>query len=169
MIDLLWKKIDTNKNTVELRELPGFGAQKSQRPDWPEYWLNVALAVAQRSTCLKFQAGAVLVGKNRKIVSTGYNGAYSGAPNCSDRHECMSESRGKACDIVHAELNAIFSATPEHAAGGILYVVATSNGELADATPCEMCFRVIRNAAIDRCVYVNALGAVLDMKIGWPV
>lgn len=48
-----------------------------------EYYLSIAAAVARRSTCLRRQYGAVII-KNDEIISTGYNGAARGEPNCCD-------------------------------------------------------------------------------------
>lgn len=168
MHKLMFQRVDSDKHAASLETVKNLAeVVAGARPDWPEYWLNIAAAVASRSTCMQCQAGAVLVDTHQKIVSTGYNGAFSGAPNCSDRGECM-EKRGRGCDIVHAECNAVLSARPESAAKGTMYVVAMHAGELADSTPCEMCFRVIRNAGIERIVYVKPDGRVLSLKTGWP-
>ena len=57
--------------------------KNSNRPSWDEYFLEIANLVAKRSTCLRRQYGAVIV-KDNIIVSTGYNGAARGEPNCID-------------------------------------------------------------------------------------
>ena len=63
-----------------------------------EYYLNIARAVAKRSTCLRRQYGAVIV-KNDEIISTGYNGSHRGADNCCDVGVCWREAHG----IPHGE------------------------------------------------------------------
>ena len=63
-----------------------------------EYYLGIAKAVAQRSTCLRRQYGAVIV-KNDRIISTGYNGSARGEPNCCDVGECWREAH----NIPHGE------------------------------------------------------------------
>lgn len=81
-----------------------------------EYYLSIAAAVARRSTCLRRQYGAVII-KNDEIISTGYNGAARGEPNCCDTGECWREANNiphgeqyEKCVAVHAEQNAIISA-----------------------------------------------------------
>ncbi|MCK4823962.1 cytidine deaminase, partial [bacterium] len=53
------------------------------RPSWPEYFMAIAKMVAKRSTCLRRQVGAILV-KERRILSTGYNGAPAGLRHCEE-------------------------------------------------------------------------------------
>lgn len=81
-----------------------------------EYYLSIAASVAKRSTCLRRQYGAVII-KNDEIISTGYNGAARGEPNCCDTGECWREANNiphgeqyEKCVAVHAEQNAIISA-----------------------------------------------------------
>ena len=59
----------------------------NKRPDKTNYYLNIAKAVAERSTCLRRRYGAVIV-KNQRIISTGYNGAPRGKENCCDAGRC---------------------------------------------------------------------------------
>ena len=61
-----------------------------QRISKDEYYLNIAAAVSQRSTCLRRRYGAVII-KNDEIIATGYNGAARGEPNCCDEGECWRE------------------------------------------------------------------------------
>lgn len=53
----------------------------NERPDWDEYFSNIAVAVSQRADCTRRQVGAVIVKANR-IVATGYNGSPAGGPSC---------------------------------------------------------------------------------------
>ncbi len=125
------------------------------------YYLDIADAVLERSTCLRRKYGAIIV-RNDEIISTGYNGAPRGRRNCSDLGRCTRESlnipsgeRYELCRSVHAEANAIISASRRDMIGAVLYLVgrdAHSNELLTDATSCSMCKRQIINAGIDRVV-----------------
>ena len=124
------------------------------------YYLDIADAALQRSTCLRRKYGAIVV-KEDEIVSTGYNGAPRGRVNCSDLGRCTREAmnipsgeRYELCRSVHAEAN-IISAARRDMLGGTLYLVgrtAADNALVADATPCAMCRRLILNAGIQRVV-----------------
>lgn len=127
------------------------------------YYLDIAETVAKRSTCLRKQFGAIIV-KNDVIVSTGYNGAPRGRQNCSDLHRCIRDELGiprgeryELCRSVHAEMNAIISASREQMLGGTLYLccIDAKSGELVPGTcSCMMCKRVVINAGIEK-VYVR--------------
>lgn len=123
-----------------------------------EYYLNIALAVSKRSTCLKRQYGAVIV-NNDEIISTGYNGSPRKYPNCHEIGNCkrmnIESNTGdySECSSVHAEQNAIISASRKEMLGATLYLAGTQNGEiLKDACPCPICSRMIINSGIDRVV-----------------
>lgn len=120
------------------------------------YYLNIARTVAQRSTCLRRNYGAILV-KDDQILSTGYNGSARGEKNCSDIEFCPREERGAKqgehyewCVAIHAEANAIMSAGRE-ARGATLYLYGqdAKTKEKIQAQPCMMCQRLIKNAGID--------------------
>ena len=119
-----------------------------------EYYRNIALAVACRSTCLRRQYGAVIV-KGDNIIATGYNGSARGEPNCCDVGECWRQAHNiphgqmyEKCVAVHAEDNAISQAGRE-AIGATLYL---EDGKPIKAEPCVMCARKIRNARIKEVV-----------------
>lgn len=129
----------------------------SKRISKDEYYLEIAKAVALRSTCLRRKYGAVIV-KDDRIISTGYNGSARGEKNCCDVGECWREAnniphgeRYEMCVAVHAEDNAISQAGRE-AAGATLYLAGFENGNVISASPCMMCARKIRNAGILRVV-----------------
>ena len=125
------------------------------------YYLDIADAALQRSTCLRRKYGAIVV-RDDEILSTGYNGAPRGRVNCSDLGRCTREElhipsgeRYELCRSVHAEANAIISAARRDMLGGTLYLVgrtASDNELVKDATPCSMCRRMIMNAGIRRVV-----------------
>lgn len=125
------------------------------------YYLDIADAVLERSTCLRRKYGAIIV-RNDEIISTGYNGAPRGRRNCSDLGRCAREElqipsgeRYELCRSVHAEANAIISASRKDMIGATLYLVgrdAKTNELLSDAMSCTMCKRQIINAGISRVV-----------------
>ena len=125
------------------------------------YYLNIAETVLERSTCLRRLYGAIIV-KNDEIISTGYNGAPRGRANCSDLGYCSREAmkiprgeRYELCRSVHAEANAIISASRRDMAGGTIYLVGRDarTGELlSDATSCSMCRRLVINAGLEKVV-----------------
>ena len=124
------------------------------------YYLNIAETVAKRSTCLRRCYGAIIV-KNDEIISTGYNGAPRGRKNCVDLGCCTREAmkipsgqRYELCRSVHAEANAIISASRRDMIGSTLYLVGReADGQLyKDAMCCSMCKRQIINAGIDKVV-----------------
>lgn len=121
------------------------------------YYLDIADSVLQRSTCLRRMYGAIIV-RNDEIISTGYNGAPRGRVNCTDAGRCArvemkipSGQRYELCRSVHAEANAIISASRRDMIGSTLYLVgrdAQTHELLPDATSCSMCRRQIINAGI---------------------
>lgn len=130
---------------------------KMNRVDKHNYYLNIAETVAARSTCLRRAFGAVIV-KNDEIVATGYNGAPRGRQNCTDLGKCIRTElniprgeRYELCRSVHAESNAIISASRQETIGSSLYLVGidvTSNDYVANSSSCSMCKRLVINAGI---------------------
>ena len=122
-----------------------------------EYYLEVAKAVSLRSTCLTRQYGAVIV-KNSEIIATGYNGSPRGEVNCCDKGFCQRYSDGSTswhndgnynkCESVHAEMNAIISASRNEMLGSTLYLYGSENGKSIICEPCPICSRLIKNAGI---------------------
>ena len=125
------------------------------------YYLDIAETVLERATCLRRVYGAIIV-KNDEIISTGYNGAPRGRQNCSDLGFCFREAmqvprgeRYELCRSVHAEANAIISASRRDMVGGTMYLVgrdARTKELLSDATSCSMCRRQIINAGLEKVV-----------------
>ncbi len=121
------------------------------------YYLDIAETVLERATCLRRIYGAIIV-KNDEIISTGYNGAPRGRQNCVDMGFCTREmmkvprgERYELCRSVHAEANAIISASRRDMVGATLYLVgrdAQTGKLLSDATSCAMCRRQVINAGI---------------------
>ena len=132
-----------------------------KRIDKENYYLDIAETVLERSTCLRRHYGAIIV-QNDEIVSTGYNGAPRGRKNCDDLNFCARErmqipsgQRYELCRSVHAEANAIISASRREVLGATLYMVCRDpkTGELiSNSTSCSMCRRLIINAGIARVI-----------------
>jgi len=131
-----------------------------------DYYLKIASEVAKRSTCLRRQYGAVIV-KNDEIIATGYNGAPRGDENCCDvgscwrdRHNIPHGEQYEKCVAVHAEANAIISASRNEMLGSTLYLYGYEgfNRPIEQPEPCIMCNRLIKNAGIVR--VINQFGEV---------
>ena len=124
------------------------------RPSWDEYFVEIARQVATRSTCLRRSVGALIV-RDKRILSTGYNGAPRGLEHC-DVVGCLREKLGipsgqrqEICRGLHAEQNAIIQAALHGVSveGGTIYVTHQ---------PCITCAKMIINSGIVRVVCANA-------------
>lgn len=134
-----------------------------ERRDKVNYYLDLAQVVSQRGTCIRRRFGAVIV-KNDEVISTGYVGAPRGRKNCSDMGICIRQKlnvprgeRYELCRSVHAEANAIISASRDKMIGSTLYLtgIEVSDGEyVKNASCCSMCRRMVINAGIEA-VYVR--------------
>jgi len=134
-----------------------------ERRDKINYYLDLAKMVSQRSTCLRRHYGAVIV-KNDEVIATGYVGAPRGRKNCTDVGECIRTKlaiprgeRYELCRSVHAETNAIISASRDKMIGSAMYLtgVEADTGEyVKNSCSCSMCKRQIINAGIET-VYVR--------------
>ncbi len=132
-----------------------------ERRDKINYYLDIADTVAARSTCLRRRYGAVIVNHDQ-IISTGYVGAPRGRQNCCDLGTCVREQlkiprgeRYELCRSVHAEMNAVISASREEMIGATLYLVGreVSTGEyVKNSVSCSLCKRVIINSGIERVI-----------------
>lgn len=131
------------------------------RIDKINYYLDIAETVTERATCLRRCWGAVIV-KNDEIISTGYNGAPRGRKNCTDVGFCIREKlnvprgeRYELCRSVHAEQNAIISASRRDTIGATLYIVgvdAKTREYVEKSMPCAMCKRTIINSGIEKVI-----------------
>lgn len=144
----------------------------SGRPDWDEYFANIAAAVSLRATCMRRRYGAVIT-KDNAIVSTGYNGAPSGMKDCLEAGECTRQEleiphgeRYELCRSVHAEANAIIRASAEELEGSTIYIAGTSCDGDAEchSEPCMMCKRMILNSKIARVVYADGNGGFSSVR-----
>ncbi|WP_028309818.1 deoxycytidylate deaminase [Desulfitibacter alkalitolerans] len=140
-----------------------------KRPTWDEYFIEIAQVVAKRSTCLRRFYGSVIV-KDRILISTGFNGSARGEANCVDVGQCVREKlkvpkgeRYELCVAVHAEQNAIINGDPVKMKNSTIYIAGFNyDGTAASGEPCLMCRRMIKNAMIERVVYLDINGQIME-------
>lgn len=141
-----------------------------------DYYLSIAAEVAKRGTCLRRNYGAVIV-KDDEIIATGYTGAPRGSLNCCDIGTCKrveldipSGQRYELCRSVHAEMNAIISASRSDMRGANLFLFGweMKDGQFSSpimlAEPCMLCKRVITNAGIMNVISYKNPDAKSDME-----
>lgn len=134
-----------------------------KRIDWDNYFMNIAVQVSLRSTCLRRRVGAVIT-KDNNIISTGYNGSPSGVPNCIDcPDQCYrtvnnipSGEKLDMCVAVHAEINAILRADKNNIKGGTAYVTTF---------PCISCAKALVQAGIKKICYIDSYTNDYTMEI----
>lgn len=127
------------------------GTQEHKRPDWDEYFMEIANVVALRSNCSRRHVAAVIV-KDKRIISTGYNGTPRGIKNCCEGGcpRCSSEAPSGTglteCLCSHGEENAIVQAA--------YHGIAVKDSTLYTTySPCLLCAKMIINAGIKEVVY----------------
>jgi len=125
----------------------------NKRPSWDEYFMQAAILVRSRSTCLRRKVGAVLV-KGRRVLATGYNGAPSGITHCEvtgclrEQLKVPSGERHELCRGLHAEQNVILQAA--------MYGISVEGSTLyITNAPCSICAKMIINAGIKEVVYAD--------------
>ena len=96
---------------------------------WNDYFLDMAKTRATRSNCIRAQVGAVIVGEDKKIKATGYNGTPSKVVSCMENGECyrvknniQSGTRYETCRSIHAEQNAIIQAGQDRCKNATMYI-----------------------------------------------
>lgn len=118
------------------------------RPSWDQYFLEIAKVISNRSTCLRAKHGSVIIDKQKRILSTGYNEAPAKLPGCGEAGCALvyRPNYGASCHrCYHAEENAI------------IYLISLQNHVLADSiyvtgTPCDQCLERICRVGIKRVV-----------------
>lgn len=118
------------------------------RPGWDTYFLGIAEAVSARSDCERSKVGAVVVGPDRRVRATGYNGAPAGKPGCAT---CPRRTSGVEpgtdyanCVAVHAEANALLYCDRADLIDATIYVTRK---------PCSDCTKLIDGAGVARVVW----------------
>jgi dCMP deaminase len=133
------------------------------RPSWDDYFMQITFQVAKRSTCPRAAVGAVIV-RDKRILTTGYNGSPSTLPHCTEVGCLM--VNGHCVRTLHAEQNAIIQ--------GALHGVNVSGSTIyVTHQPCLVCAKMIINAGIERVVYAGhypdeiAQGFLKDAGVEW--
>jgi len=138
-------------------------SDKCGRPSWDEYFMDITALVAKRSTCLRRSVGAVIV-KDKRILSTGYNGAPSGLKHCleigclREKMKVASGERHELCRGIHAEQNAIIQAAFHGVSirGASLYCTNL---------PCSICAKMIINAGIIKIYYLDGYADTISSEM----
>jgi dCMP deaminase len=134
------------------------------RPTWDEYFVAITRQVATRSTCLRRKVGAIIV-KDKRILTTGYNGAPKGVKNSLEIGTCLREELGvpsgerqEICRGLHAEQNAILQAAYHGVSikGAVMYCTTQ---------PCITCSKMIINAGIVKIYYLEDYPDPLAIQI----
>lgn len=137
--------------------------EKADRPSFIRYFMDITELVAKRSTCLRRSVGAVLV-KDKRLLSTGYNGAPSGIRHCAETG-CLREQlsvpsgeRHELCRGIHAEQNAIIQAA--------YYGVSIKDSILfCTHLPCSICTKMLINSGIKTIYYASGYADSLAMEM----
>lgn len=138
-------------------------SRKKNRPSWSTYFMDITFLVAKRSTCLRRAVGALIV-KDKRILSTGYNGAPTGIKHCieigclREQLNVPSGEKHELCRGIHAEQNAIIQA-------------AYHGVSIKDATlfctnmPCSICAKMIINAGIKKIYYHSGYADAMSKEM----
>ncbi|MGB5157375.1 deoxycytidylate deaminase [Desulfobacterium sp. N47] len=136
---------------------------KSSRPAWDTYFMDITTLVAKRSTCLRRSVGALIV-KDKRILSTGYNGAPSGLKHCleigclREKMKIASGERHELCRGIHAEQNAIIQAA--------FHGVSIRDAVLyCTNLPCSICAKMIINAGIIKIYYLDGYADAMSSEM----
>lgn len=124
-----------------LSQICKLAKENSERLNWDEYFMSIALLASQRSPCSRLNVGSVIV-KNNRLISMGYNGYIPGAPHISRVHDNHEQS------IIHSEINAISDCAKRGTSleNSVIYITHY---------PCINCFRSIAACGIKNIIYLN--------------
>lgn len=138
----------SNKDTIKLCRDIFIQDLDEKRPDWPEYYMNMAYLVASRSRDLSTKCGCVITDTNYRVVSTGYNGSFQGVDD-----ELIPQTRPeKYSYVIHAEQNAILFAKQDLKG---CYAFITS-------LPCDTCCKLLLQAGICKIYYGNRIAKMCE-------
>jgi len=135
-------KIDINvfiNFTIMLSQINELVKANTERLEWDDYFMSIALIASQRSPCERLKVGSVIV-KDGRLISMGYNGYISGASHVSrvkDNHEQS---------IIHSEINAITDCAKRGA-------TLSDSKIYISHYPCLHCFRTIAASNIKEIIY----------------
>ena len=136
---------------------------EDDRPSWETYFMDIAMLVAKRSTCLRRSVGAVVV-KDKRVLSTGYNGAPMDVAHCRvtgcirEQMKIPSGERHELCRGIHAEQNAIIQAA--------YHGVSIKEAALyCTNLPCSICAKMIINAGIQTIYYLSGYADAMSEEM----
>ena len=114
----------------------------NKRPSWDEYYLTIAYVVAQRSFDPSSKCGCVIVSKDNRVLSTGYNGPIGRSID----HEIPLTRPSRYCHFIHGEENALLSynGSKQDIEGATAYMTGRT---------CHRCLRMLLQKGISRIVY----------------
>jgi dCMP deaminase len=135
----------------------------AERPSWDNYFMKIAQDVATRATCIRRKVGAVIV-KDKRILSTGYNGAPAGISHCTKetclrtRFNVPSGERHELCRGLHAEQNAIIQAALHGVSinGASIYITNQ---------PCSICTKMLINSGIKKFIFKDPYNDQLAIEM----
>jgi dCMP deaminase len=121
------------------------------RPSWDEVWMEMADAISKRSRCSRAQIGAVVVSKDQRISSTGYNGPAASLDVEGDCINWCPRAQGlttldntyDACPSIHSEANALLYVDRSRVEGGTIYITDVA---------CLQCAKLVSNSGVARVV-----------------
>lgn len=138
-------------------------SEEFNRPNWDQYFINIAKLTSERSNCIKRRVGCVIV-KDKRILSLGYNGTpantlncyQGGCKRCMDQYNESDKIAAKHLDLcmcLHAEENAILFVSKTDLQDSTIYITLI---------PCISCVKKILQCQIKRVVYINNYSEELD-------
>ena len=141
---------------------------KLKQKKWNKYFMDIAEVVRTRSDCLTRAVGAVLVNKNNRIITTGYNGSPKGIKNCNEGgcERCHLAKKGKIasgeqldrCICVQAEENAVIQAANEGISTNETIVYCTN-------LPCVHCTKILIQAGISKVYFKENYDSKLSIAL----
>ena len=144
----------SNERNKEGTQVYQKDSNKSSRPSWQRYFMDIALLAAKRSTCERRQVGAVAVKENR-ILAVGYNGAPSGMKHCAELGGCLrkfhnipSGERRDLCRAIHAEQNLLVQAA--------IHGISLQGCDIyCNCSPCSDCTKMLISLGVKRFYYLE--------------
>lgn len=121
------------------------------RPNWDVYYMTIAFVVAQRSFDPSTKCGCVIVSKDNRVLSTGYNGPIKG----SSDHLIPTERPLKYMFFIHSEENSIlaYNGSQQDIANATAYITSP---------PCHRCLRMLLQKGITKIIHSDLATKVVD-------
>lgn len=158
--------LEAAKETCDVKQNSNSVITLMQQWRWDVRFMRVAQEIATWSSCIRpeRQVGAVIV-KDKRVLTTGYNGAPSGIESCAEKKQCLRElthvesgTRQEVCFAIHAEQNALLQAAK-------LGICVDGSTLYCTHQPCSICAKQIINAGIKRVVYLEGYPDAFALKL----